>query len=158
MAPGGGGTSQILMLSPGKPSRVIRKNPPGPFPVVSSMGGSRCSAMEHAALPYGSAVEAMTQSELLELARMLRQLARTSPTPAIRCALLQIADRYAAAVVTEIGNAGLPIDQRYKRARYYRLMAALAVTPQTQVELNRLADWYAKLAGAGQPITAGTKQ
>jgi hypothetical protein len=114
--------------------------------------------MEHVALPHGSAGEAMTQSELLELARMLRKLARTSPTTAIRVTLTQIADHYAAAVVTGIGNAGLPIDQQYKRARYYRLMAALAVTPQTQVELNRLADWYAKLAGAERPITAGTKQ
>jgi hypothetical protein len=114
--------------------------------------------MEHVAVPYGSADEAMTQSELLELAHMLRKLARTSPTPAITGALLQIADRYAAAVVTGIGNAGLPIDQRYKRARYYRLMAALAVTPQTRVELNRLADWYAKLAGAERPITTGTNQ
>ena len=114
--------------------------------------------MEHVALPYGSAVEAMTQSELLELARMLRRLARTSPTPAIRGALLQIADRYVAAVVTGVGNAGLPIDQQYKRARYYRLMAALAVTPQTQVEPNRLADWYATLAGAGRPISASTQQ
>ena len=90
----------------------------------------------------------MTPPELIGVAHRLRELARRSSMPAIRAALNEIADRFAGNVVTaDQGDNFLLVGKYDERARYYHAMAVVAASSQTRLELNRLADWYAMLAG-----------
>ena len=87
------------------------------------------------------------------VARCLRDLARRSSLPALRTALNEIAARFASDA-EGAGGGDLLVGQHDDRSRYYRVMAAVAVSRQTRLELNRLADWYAMLAGPGEQTSA----
>lgn len=96
----------------------------------------------------------LTPPELVRVTRGLRDLARRSSLPAVRVALNELAARFASDADSTTCGSDLPVGQHDERHRYYRAMAAVAVSPQTRIELNRLADWYAMLAATREQTDA----